>query len=59
MKRFSTILLLTSLLVITMWQMLDNKSVSAAPLAGSGKYNDGNPDTVDMSVLFMFCQPQL
>lgn len=54
MKRFSTILLLTSLLVITMWQMLDNKSVSAAPLAGSGKYNDGNPDTVDMSVLFMF-----
>lgn len=54
MRKSSIILLLATLLLITILQIRSSGSAYAKPMTGTGKYNDGNPDTVDMSVLFMF-----
>lgn len=54
MKKSSAIRLLAILLMMTVLQISHSGSTYAKPLAGTGKYNDGNPNTVDMSVLFMF-----
>jgi uncharacterized protein YegL len=54
MKKSSITLLLATLILMAILQIRHSGSTYAKPLAGTGKYNDGNPDTVDMSVLFMF-----
>ena len=54
MKKSSAIRLLAILLMMTVLQISHSGSTYAKPIAGTGKYNDENPDTVDMSVLFMF-----
>ncbi|MEZ4864461.1 MAG: VWA domain-containing protein [Caldilineaceae bacterium] len=54
MRKRSLTLFLITVLLINILQMMFSGQVSAKPHEGEGKYKDGNPDTIDLSVLFMF-----